>query len=127
MTTFSLADMERLLQAEEEIKQLGEFILAREEAFVALTNPDRPDRGCGKWVENPLRTEIRKTLTGEEVKVLVITESLGGDRFGSDAAIHYLPVDFVFSDGTWEKNYEAARAASFTYAGFASGHKHYGN
>lgn len=119
MTTFTVDDFTRLHEAHDEIAKLGEFITSRFLEFAELTDVElRSTNPQNFWTSKPFYTVTAPSLTGEEVEVLVVTESLGGDRFGSSYSDHLVPKDFVFSDGTWEKNFEAAKVASFKYAGF---------
>lgn len=119
MTTFTADDFTRLHEAQDEIVKLGQFTTARFLEFADLTGVELHSTNPQNfWTSKPFYTVMAPSLTGEEVEVLVVTESLGGDRFGCTYSDHFVPKDFVFSDGTWEKNFEAAKAASFKYAGF---------
>lgn len=113
---FTRDDALRLENAFDETKALKNFVTERFQNYVTmLGQAEGLKRYCGYRVD-PFHTEKRKNSAGLEVEVFKVDVSLGGDRFGETWESHYVPVEFVFSTGDFEKKYHDAKALLDNFA-----------
>lgn len=114
--TFTKDDAQRLGEAFNETQALKNYITDRFVKYETMVGQaENIKRYCGYKV-NPFQTEKRENNSGVETEVFKVEVSLGGDRFGETWEAHYVPVDFVFSDGDFEKRYAEAKALLDSFA-----------
>lgn len=114
--TFTKDDAQRLGEAFNETQALKGFITDRFVKYETMVGQgESVKRHCGYKVD-PFYTEKRENNSGVETEVFKVEVSLGGDRFGETWESHYVPVNFVFSDGDFEKRYAEAKALLDSFA-----------
>lgn len=100
---FDRQDALRLENANDEIIALKQFITKRSEQYEDLLELDI-NRGYSRRVD-PFHVETRANNAGVEMEVFKVEVS-----YGDCWRARYVPVDFVFSDGSFEKKYEEAKS-----------------
>lgn len=118
MKEFTRADIARMREAEKEKQDLSAFLSDQFVKYAVFTRYGAAERIVSRVktaplrVINPLSTVTVNDDEGNPIEAFAVEESLGGDRFGSDYAIHYLPADFAFEHEKWKDRY-----ASFVMSG----------
>lgn len=107
---FTRKDALRLEEANDEISALSQFVAMRSkeyETFLDLKVKEGYSRRA-----DPFSVEIKTNDAGVDVEVLIVEVSMGDHTI-----VRCVPVEFVFSDGSFEKKY---REAQEMLAAFAS-------
>ena len=106
---FTRKDALRLENANDEIMGLKRFITERSIAYEEMLNLD-VNKGYGRQVD-PFFVEKKTNAAGVEIEVFKIEVS-----YGDSWNTRYVPVEFVFSTGEFERKYREAQEmlASFT-------------
>lgn len=106
---FTRADALRLENANDEIQGLKNFIADRSLAYEELLDL-KVNKGYGRRV-NPFHVETQINNAGVSLEVFKVEVSTGNSWM-----TRYVPVEFVFSDGEFEKKY---REVQEMLSGFA--------
>jgi hypothetical protein len=106
---FTRKDALRLENANDEIMALKKFVGERSIAYEEMLKLD-VNKGYGRNVD-PFFVEKKTNDAGVEIEVFKIEVS-----FGDSWHTRYVPVEFVFSDGEFERKYREAQEmlASFS-------------
>lgn len=106
---FNRQDALRLENANDEIKALKNFVIMRSIAYEDFLHLEL-NKGYGRNVD-PFFVEKKTNDAGAEIEVFKIEVS-----FGDAWKTRYVPVEFVFSDGEFERKYLEAQKmlASFS-------------
>lgn len=127
---FTAADLTRLQEAEAEKWEMALFINERFRQFAALTNVEgvaeinaRSTRRAFP-VANLLAPKMVKNVAGQEIEVFILEDGIGGDHWGSDYDLYYVPTEFVFDKDGWTKKYLEAVNNGWAYVPIAKGSRH---
>ncbi|MBC9703624.1 MAG: hypothetical protein H9W81_01110 [Enterococcus sp.] len=127
---FTPSDLKRMKEAEEEKVELNAFYNERLRQFLALTNPADAKRVIERSRQYPFRVvnllepKVVLNSKAQEVEVFALETSIGGDQFGSDYEIYYLPTEFVFNRKDWTNKYLFAMECGWDYTPLTRGHRH---
>lgn len=126
---FTVTDMARLQAAEAEKVEMKLFINKRFRQFAALTNIEDRDYVRARSEEYPFRVanllapKMVKNAQGKDIEVFVLEDSVGGDQWGTDYHLYYVPTEYVFEREVWTRKFLDAVDNGWAYVAIPKGYR----